>query len=289
MSDANTSQDSGSYVLDAENVAEMARLLVQDRLLTEAMGGTLSEQSHETLKSIQRLLDIGCGPAGWALTVANEYPSINVVGIDISNQMIQYAHDQVKERDLYNAEFLIMDATQPLRFPDHHFDLINGRILTGFLTTTGWPLLLQECWRTTRPGGILRLSEPEFGFTNSEALDALTELSAQALRRAGHTFSPRGRTFGTTPLLRSFLQQAGYKQIQQRAHVVDFSAGTPLHERNKQNLLIVYRLLEPFLVQMQGITEVEFSRLYTQLQHDLQQEQFCGLDYYLTVWGYKTA
>ena len=32
MSDANTSQDSGSYVLDAENVAEMARLLVQDRL-----------------------------------------------------------------------------------------------------------------------------------------------------------------------------------------------------------------------------------------------------------------
>jgi Mn-dependent DtxR family transcriptional regulator len=71
--------------------------------------------------------------------------------------------------------------------------------------------------------------------------------------------------------------------------VVDFSAGTPLHESNKQNLLIVYRLLEPFLVQMQGITEVEFSRLYTQLQHDLQQEQFCGLDYYLTVWGYKTA
>src|SRR5258708_3157755 len=53
------------YVIDAENAAEMARLLLQDQLLTRAMGGPLAEQVD--MSQVHRVLDIGCGPGGWVL------------------------------------------------------------------------------------------------------------------------------------------------------------------------------------------------------------------------------
>lgn len=275
------------YVIDAENAAEMARLMVQDRLVTTAMGGPFAEQ-HD-LSSVHQVLDIGCGPGGWLLDVASHYPHMQGVGIDISQLMIAYATDLARSHALSHVTFRVMDATGPLDFAAESFDLVNGRILSGFLSTSGWGALLQECWRITRVGGILRLTESEFGFTNSAALDALTGLATQALHRSGHSFSPHGRTFGTTPLLRLLLQQAGYSTIKQRASVVDYSAGTELHQSNVQNLLVVYQLLQPFLVQMQVASLPELQTLYQQMEHEVQQADFCGLDYYLTVWGTKQA
>src|SRR6266550_6572850 len=45
MTDNPDSSVSGThgYVIDAENAAEMARLMLQDRLLTQSMGGLISE------------------------------------------------------------------------------------------------------------------------------------------------------------------------------------------------------------------------------------------------------
>jgi ubiquinone/menaquinone biosynthesis C-methylase UbiE len=249
------------------------------------MGGPLFEQSH--LDQVEQILDIGCGPGGWVMAVAAVVPTAQVTGIDISTLMIQYADVQARKQKLSNTHFEVMDATQTLDFPDGTFDLINGRILSGFLATTSWAPFLRECWRIGRPGSILRVSEPEFGFTNSAALDELTTLTAQALRCIGYSFSPRGRTIGTTPMLRFLLNQAGYQHIEQRASVVDYSAGTPFHLSNCQNLLMVYTLLKPLFLQTQVASDIEIVRLYEQLEHDLAQPDFCGLDYYLTVWGRK--
>src|SRR5689334_109931 len=77
-SPVNSSQDDNSYFIDHESAAEMARLLDQDRLYTEAMGGFFSERSD--LSMIQRILDIGCGPGGWVQEVAYAYPEKEVVG-----------------------------------------------------------------------------------------------------------------------------------------------------------------------------------------------------------------
>jgi len=38
-------QEYEGYLLDAENAAEMARLMLQDHMLTKAMGGPLLEQT----------------------------------------------------------------------------------------------------------------------------------------------------------------------------------------------------------------------------------------------------
>ena len=273
------------YVMDAENAAEMARLMVQDHLLTQAMGGLVPEQSD--LSQVYHVLDIACGSGGWLLDLATQHPHMQGVGIDISQLMMEYATSLATSRGLPNVQFRVMDATQPLHFPDSTFDLVNARILTGFLSTHQWSALIQECYRITRPRGILRLTEAEWGFTNSAALDALTSFSARGLHRAGHSFSPHGRTFGTTPVLRLLLQRADYQNIQQRGHVIDFSAGTELHQSSVQNHLIFDKLIQPFLVQMQVATQEELEQLYEQMEGEFQSEDFCAIDYFLTVWGRK--
>lgn len=141
-----------AYFMDPENSAEMARLINLDRLVTQCMEGLFSEQSPADLADVHRLLDIGCGPGGWVQEVAYAFSKIEAVGIDISHTMIEYAQAQAQVHRLENAHFQVMDATKPLDFPDHSFDLVNARGI-GFFAKAVWPPLLQECRRITRPGG----------------------------------------------------------------------------------------------------------------------------------------
>jgi len=273
------------YVMDAENAAEMARLMIQDHLLTQAMGGLIPEQPN--LSQVSHVLDIGSGPGGWLLNLVTQYPHIQGYGIDISQLMTEYATSLAASQNLTNVQFQVMDATKPLNFPNNSFDLVNGRILMGFLTTSQWPSLLQECYRITKPGGMIRLTEGEWGFTNSVALDRLTGLATLSFHRACHSFSPHGRTFGTIPVLSSLLRQAGYQNIQHRAHVVDFSTGTAIHEANVQNVLIVYKLLQPLFTQLQLVSQEELDVLYEQMEEELQAKDFSAIDFFLTAWGRK--
>ena len=89
-------------------------------------------------------------------------------------------------------------------------------------------------------------------------------------------------------MLRLLLRRAGYEVIGHRAYAVDYSAGAELHESNVQNLLVVFKQVQPFFAQMQLATEEELQRLYEQMEEDLQTEDFCGIDFYLTVWGRKS-
>ncbi len=233
------------------------------------------------------MLDIACGPGGWLLDLVTQYPHIQGVGIDISRLMMEYATSLAEKQGL-NIQFRVMDVTQPLDFPDQTFDLVNGRILTGFLSAAQWPGLLSECNRITKPGGILRLTEGEWGFTNSAAYDTLQQgMCVQAVHRTGHSFSPHGRNVGTANMLRLLLRRAGYQDIKSRAHVVDYSAGTELHESNCQNMLVFHKLLQPFLVQTQVATQSELARLHAQMEAEMQAEDFCAIDFFLTVWGQK--
>lgn len=281
---AGTPEQEG-YIIDAENAAEMARLMVQSRVVTEAMGGVLTEQ--DGLAQIFQVLDVACGPGGWLLDVVKEYPHVRGFGVDISRLMMEYATVQARQLELANVQFQVMDITKPLQFDDDAFDLINGRMMTGFLTASQWPALIQECYRVARPGGILRFTEAEWGFSNSAALDAFTSLAARAFCALGHSFSPHGRTFGTANMLRLFLKQAGCEGIQCRASAVDFSAGTVSHKSNVQNILTFYKLVQPLFVRLKLATQEELGRLYAQMEEDALGEDFCAVDYFLTVWGRK--
>ena len=199
-------KDKNAYFNDPESGAEMVRLLDQDRLITKGMGGLFSERVD--LSGIHRVLDIGCGPGGWAQEVAFTYPEIEVVGVDISKAMIDYARMQAQVQKLENVSFRVMDVRNLLDFPDNSFDLVNARFV-AFLGPAVWPKLIQEYRRITRLGGVIRLTESEWAITNSAAHEQLMGKLYQALKAAGQSYSPDGRIYDITPMLSGFLRDVG--------------------------------------------------------------------------------
>jgi ubiquinone/menaquinone biosynthesis C-methylase UbiE len=279
--------DENSYFIDPENAAEMARLMKQDRLFTRGMGGLFPERSGD-LTNINDILDIACGSGGWVLDVAHAYSKVQVTGIDMSKLMIKYARAQAKVQWLNNASFKVMNALKPLDFPDGSFDLVNARSIFGFMPTTAWPRLLQECMRIVRPGRVMRLTEFDtYGISNSPACEKINELGLRAFKLAGQSFSPDARSLGITPMLGRFLRNAGCINIRHMAHAIDYSAGTEAHAAMYENSMVVFKLSQPFLIKWGVATQEELDVLYDKALAEMMSDDFCGIWYYLTVYGTK--
>jgi len=274
-----------TYVIDSESGVETARLMHQDRLITEQLGGLFPVEIDSS--RISDILDLACGPGGWVLDVAHAYPKIQVVGVDISQSMVRYANAQALAQGLDNAHFKVMDVLKLLACEDNSFDLVNARLLFGFMPTKAWPGLLGECMRILRPGGLICLNECEIGITNSPASERLSEIFLRGMQRVGMVFSPDARHVGITAMLGGLLDGAGFKDIQQRAAVIDYSTGTEIHDAFCQNMMIGSKLAQPFMIKMGLTTQEEIDRLYQECQDEVYAEDFRGVWYYLRVWGTK--
>lgn len=279
------SKHSGNYVINPESGTEMARLMYQDRLVTKQLGGLFP--SGIDLTSVSDILDIACGPGGWALDLARLYPTINVKAFDCSHIMIDYAQAQARTQKLNNLQFQHADATKHLDYPDNSFDIVNARYIMSFMPKSGWPELMQECKRILRPGGFLSLTESEAIMSNSAAAEKLVELMCNAGKLSDRLFSPSGRNFGILQMLNHFLKQAGYENIQRKANAIDISSGAEAHENNYQNFFVAIKLLQPFIINFTHISNEEFEQLHQQAIAEMMLDDFCGIWFHLTVWGSK--
>lgn len=273
-----------TYILDPESAAEMIRLIKLDHMTTKNMGGHLA--GLPVLPDGAKVLDIACGPGGWALDLAFKRPDMEVIGIDISQAMITYASVRANSQNLCNICFDVMDTTQRLDFPDHSFDLVNGRLLSSFLYKDAWMGLLQECKRILRPGGILRITETDNGgITSSPAFDQLNTILFKTMHHMGYGFSPHGTTFCITPMLERLFSQAGYTSLHSQAHSVNFSNDAEAWSDFYRNTEIVFDGALPMLQQAKMNEQEDLTALYQRMLLEMQKQDFCGRWYLLTVWG----
>jgi ubiquinone/menaquinone biosynthesis C-methylase UbiE len=276
-----------SYIMPAESGAEMARLINLDMAVTEAMGDLFPAGLDPT--NVHGILDVACGPGGWARGVATQLPDTEVVGIDVSQTMVDYANAYVKVQQLDNIYFLVMDATKTLDFPDASFDLVHARFMAGFLRKEWWTLVVKEFARVTRPGGFIVLTECDTsGDTNSKHFEAVKTRVIQTMARAGLSQNPLGLHFGATPLLAQHLRDAGCHDIRQQPHLLDFSTGAPAHQAMFENMRAGMKLAQPFFLKMSEATQEELDREYEATLLEMMQPDFRGIWYFLTAWGIKS-
>lgn len=272
-------------LIDSESAAEMARLMNQHRIVTLGMGGLFPDDLD--LSNILHVLDLGCGPGSWALDVAFEHSNMDVIGIDASRSMVAYARAQGQAQRLQNVRFKNMDLLMPLACRSELFDLIDGRFLSAKIPAAVWPVLLSEGVRMLRPGGIVHLIDGERYITTSSVCEHMLELITLAMKKAGYGFSPDGRHVAVATRLQRLLRQAGCEQIQERAYAINFSAGTKAYESMLENVVVMFQLCKPFLVQMGVVSGEEFDQLYRECSIALMQEDFCGIWFFLATWGMK--
>ncbi len=275
-----------SYFIDPESGSEMARLMIQDQLLTEEMGG-VDVGIDDPLK-LTKVLDIGCGPGGWVLEMAYKYPDLTVTGVDVSHTMIEYAQAQANSRGLHNATFRVMNALAVKDMEEGSFDLINSRLLVSFMHTDDWPVLLKACWQLLRSGGQLRCTEYDCtAFSNKPALDVLHRDLGRAMAAMGHSFSVQSDYCAITPMMRKLFLEAGFTDINRLAHGVDFSTGTKAHESMYQNYMAGTKLVMPFMQKAGIATAQELDEMYQNAMVAMMSEDFCAISFYLTTMGRK--
>lgn len=275
-----------TYVIDAESGAEMARLIDQDKFITKCMGGLFPEIPE--LAKVRSTLDAACGPGGWAQEMAYTYPDMRVVGIDISQRMIEYAKALSQVQGLDNVEFRVMDLLKPLDFPDASFDLINARFLMSFLHADTWVPVMKELMRVLRPGGTIRFTESDaLLITSSAAYEKLLNLAMRAFAVDGRNLNGNLHHIAITPMLGRFLQEVGCQNIQERPHLLNFSVGTEVYTSFYEDIKVSFKLLEPFVLKTKVAEREELEELYKRTLADWLSEDFRGLSYFLSVWGQK--
>jgi len=270
-------------VSDSSSEAEMIRLMIQDNVMTTGMGGPLPEQPEP--EALRRVLDIGCGPGGWILSMATAYPLLSLVGIDISWKMIEYARAQAQAQQLGQAtEFHVMDARRPLAFPDDAFDLTNIRFGGSYLLVSDWPPLLRELVRVTRPGGTIRVTEGEVPRSNSPAHTRFSEMLLCAATKAGHVItSERGESRSA---LTHMLIENGCCDVQSKVYVLEHVADTVAGQEFYQDAMYAFQTLKPFLQKMECTPE-DYDEICQQALIEMQQKDFRATLDLTTVWGIK--
>ena len=274
------------FVEDRSNREEMARLQVQDQMVTAGMGGVLPEQSDPT--SFQRVLDVGCGTGDWLIETAKAYPTMSLlIGADISAKMLAYARSQAEAQRVNDrVEFAVMDALRMLEFPDEFFDLVNHRFGMSWLRTWDWPNVIDEYLRICKPGGVIRVTESKIGLdSTSPALARLNEIGAQAFYQAGYFFAQDRN--GVISHLARLLSLHGVQDVQTHTYTLEYRAGTAATQRLYEDIKHLYRTALPFFRKWMRVPD-DYEEIYQQALVEMQQPDFEATLTVLTAWGTKS-
>ncbi|KAF4951582.1 hypothetical protein FGADI_7357 [Fusarium gaditjirri] len=91
----------------------------------------------------QKVLDVGCGTGIWAIEFADEHPSADVLGVDLSPIQPNFVPP--------NCRFEVDDITNEWTYPDDTFDFIHARSMTGCIPD--WTEFYRKAFKHTKPGG----------------------------------------------------------------------------------------------------------------------------------------
>ena len=108
------------------------------------------------------ILDLATGTADLAIAVAKRNPQAHILGMDISEKMLDIGKEKVKQRNLENQIELCLGDAAALPFEDNSFDAVT--VAFGVRNFEDLDKGLSEISRVLKPGGqavILEFSMPE--------------------------------------------------------------------------------------------------------------------------------
>lgn len=129
-----------------------------DRLLTPCRMCQFLTLIHElNLKGNERVLEVGCGPGVLSIEIGKLLQNGEVIGMDLSENMVKLASAKAHKLELKNVNFVVGSALN-LQFPNESFDVVVTSQLLHWIPDV--PKFLFEIWRVMRAGGKIGLISP---------------------------------------------------------------------------------------------------------------------------------
>lgn len=226
VGDATRAPEAGGYIY-GESEAETSRLNFQHYMFRLAFGGDYSAPAHGT----GDILDVACGTGRWARDIARRFPAGNVVGFDLSRDLLDASLAEGIDTMPENCAFVYGDALQPFAFPDGSFSFVMARACSSFIPAAQWPQVVGQMARVTRPGGWIEVRD--FGQVRSTNA-ALNQLTLHFANLA----QSRGIHPGSGAYLQSYLTAARLRHVQ--IHQMRLRSGAKRATRAGQLMLADY-------------------------------------------------
>jgi ubiquinone/menaquinone biosynthesis C-methylase UbiE len=275
-----------TYINNINSAGEWARLDHQARIVGKVTGLL---PFHFNDVELVRILDVGCGPGQWALDIAFDRPDAEVIGIDVSADLIEYATARAHSQQLHNISFGVQDfLTNKLPFAEHSFDLVHLRFAVSWVKQREWSLLLARCSTLLKPGGWIVVTEGEGIYTTSRALERLQEMLCEAFFRSGYGLSSSPRFIGMVARLGYLLAEVGFQEVQAEATVLNYSYS--YEEANREWRESFHALISesaPFLLTSGVTTAEELAEVDQHLLIEMFQKDFCGIGPLFTFFAQK--
>lgn len=280
-----------TYVVDNTdptiNDADLARLINQDETMNEDGGVPLLPAGYQP-DADHAILDVACGPAGWLRTIHSEYPDAYLVGIDNNKKAISFARNNEETRHKENVNFVLMNIMEPLDFPNHTFDFVNARFLTGVVPTDRWVDLLTECYRILKPGGYIRITESETSWVaNCPAYERMIDLFLRFLYEVQRSFARNG--LAISPMLLEFFGASGFHEIMAQTSTLNWSYGQTLHDQVVEDMTMSLAVLRNAFFKAGYISPDDYEHTYQLMLTELSSKDFRALWPLVSVQGRKPA
>jgi ubiquinone/menaquinone biosynthesis C-methylase UbiE len=99
------------------------------------------------------LLDVGCGPGNIVLKIAQRCPSLSIVGLDSSQNMVDAARRTAAELELNKQVFFQRADAGRMPFADGSFDIVLSNSVLHHLADPS--RMFREMLRVAKPGGAI--------------------------------------------------------------------------------------------------------------------------------------
>ncbi|PNY25604.1 Uncharacterized protein TCAP_04461 [Tolypocladium capitatum] len=201
---------SGQYVLP-NDTQEQERLDLQHHIWRLLLGGRLYTAPlppPETLPSL-RILDLGTGTGIWAIDMADEFPSADIAGVDLSPIQPEWVPN--------NCRFHVDDYEDRWTYrDDEKFDYIHGRALSG--TSSDWARFYGQVMRNLVPGGLVEMQEYDaWIFSDDDSCDR-AQWTMDWAEKLDVASKMHGKQMNVAKHHKRWMLDAGFEDVQEVVH-----------------------------------------------------------------------
>lgn len=193
---------------------------VLNRTLSMRIDVIWRKKAIKSLKEIQPkvILDVATGTGDFALQAIKTLKPEKVIGVDISQGMLNVAQEKIKTQQLEGVFEVKLGDSENLPFDDHSFDAVT--VAFGVRNFENLKNGLTEIHRVLKPGGkavILEFSNPKkfpikqlYGFYSKTVIPALGKLISKDA--SAYTYLPESvEQFPDGNAFTSVMKASGFK------------------------------------------------------------------------------
>jgi len=178
------------------------------------------------LKGTETILDFGCGGGTLAIMIKEQYPAVNIIGVDVDDHVLAIAEKKIKNKGLniplkkYEGENLPFNRNQ-------QFDKIVSSLVFHHIPTNVKRIILNQLYNIVKPGGELHIAD--FG----KPANLYTKVAFGLFRRFDGVENTKVNAEGFLP---DFIRRGGFNDVRVLFHqntafgTIDFITAKSLYD-----------------------------------------------------------